>query len=390
MKLNTESSLMTLCVVVSVALCFNIGNSVSASKQCHFPAIFNFGDSNSDTGGLSAAFGQSGPPHGESYFHHPAGRYCDGRLIVDFIAKKLGKPYLNAFLDSVGSNYSHGANFATAGSTIRPQNTTLHQTGGFSPFSLDVQFNQFSDFQRRSQFFRNKGGVYKTLLPKAEDFSQALYTFDIGQNDLTSGYFHNMSTDQVKAYVPDVLDQFKNVIKYVYNHGGRSFWVHNTGPVGCLPYIMDLHPVKPSLVDKAGCSTPYNEVAKFFNRELKEVVVKLRKELPLAAITYVDVYAVKYSLISHPKKHGFEEPLRACCGHGGKYNYNLHTGCGAKIKIRGKEILVGKPCKDPSVWVNWDGVHYTQAANKWVLEQIVDGAFSDPPIPLNMACHKHL
>jgi len=54
------------------------------------------------------------------------------------------------------------------------------------------------------------------LLPKAEDFSQALYTFDIGQNDLTSGYFHNMSTDQVKAYVPDVLDQFKNVIKVIH------------------------------------------------------------------------------------------------------------------------------------------------------------------------------
>lgn len=59
------------------------------------------------------------------------------------------------------------------------------------------------------------GGVYKTLLPKAEDFSQALYTFDIGQNDLASGYFHNMSTDQVKAYVPDVLAQFKNVIKVI-------------------------------------------------------------------------------------------------------------------------------------------------------------------------------
>lgn len=153
---------------------------------------------------------------------------------------------------------------------------------------------------------------------------------------------------------------------------------------------MDLHPVKPSLVDKAGCAIPYNEVAKFFNRGLKEVVVQLRKELPLAAITYVDVYSVKYSLISQAKKHGFEESLRACCGHGGKYNYNLHIGCGAKVKVHGKEILVGKPCKDPSVWVNWDGVHFTQAANKYVFDKIVDGSFSDPPIPLNMACHKHL
>jgi len=53
------------------------------------------------------------------------------------------------------------------------------------------------------------------LLPKEEYFSRALYTFDIGQNDLTSGYFHNMSIIQVKAYVPDVLDQFKNTVKVI-------------------------------------------------------------------------------------------------------------------------------------------------------------------------------
>ena len=57
------------------------------------------------------------------------------------------------------------------------------------------------------------GGVYETLLPKEEDFSNALYTFDIGQNDLTAGYFLNMSTDEVKAYVPDVLNQFQTIIQ---------------------------------------------------------------------------------------------------------------------------------------------------------------------------------
>lgn len=57
------------------------------------------------------------------------------------------------------------------------------------------------------------GGVFSQLMPKEESFSRALYTFDIGQNDLTYGYFSNMSTDQVRAYVPDVLDQFRTVIK---------------------------------------------------------------------------------------------------------------------------------------------------------------------------------
>lgn len=51
------------------------------------------------------------------------------------------------------------------------------------------------------------------LLPKEEYFSEALYTFDIGQNDLTAGYKLNMTTEQVKAYIPDVLGQFSDVIR---------------------------------------------------------------------------------------------------------------------------------------------------------------------------------
>ena len=76
--------------------------------------------------------------------------------IFFFSAEKLGLQYLSAYLDSVGSNYSHGANFATAGSTVRPQNTTKSQSG-YSPISLDVQFAEYSDFHKRSQVVRKRG-----------------------------------------------------------------------------------------------------------------------------------------------------------------------------------------------------------------------------------------
>ena len=58
------------------------------------------------------------------------------------------------------------------------------------------------------------------------------------------------------------------------------------------------------------------------------------------------------------------------------------------MRVDGKEVVVGS-CKDPSVKINWDGVHFTEAANKWIFDKIVGGAFSDPPIPLNMACQRH-
>ncbi|XP_031100101.1 GDSL esterase/lipase At3g26430-like [Ipomoea triloba] len=375
-----------VCLLLSVALLLPF-KTVVCSSSCTFPAIFNFGDSNSDTGGLSAAFGQAPPPNGETFFGAPAGRFCDGRLILDFIAESLRLNRLHAFLDSVGSNFSHGANFATAGSTIRPQNTTISQSG-YSPISLDVQSVQFSDFKTRSQEFMQTESIFRNLLPKEDDFSGALYTFDIGQNDLTAGYKLNMSTEQVKAYVPDLVAQFSNAIKNVYARGGRAFWIHNTCPAGCLPYVMDRFPVTAAQIDEFGCATPFNEVSKYFNLRLKQAVVELRKELPSAAITYVDIYSVKYSLITRATKLGFENPFLTCCGHGGKYNYNRSNKCGSKKIVNGKEIVTAKSCKDPSARVSWDGAHFTEAANKWIFNQIVNGSFSDPPLPLHLACQR--
>jgi hypothetical protein len=84
---------------------------------------------------------------------------------------------------------------------------------------------------------------------------------------------------------------------------------------------------------------------------------------------------------------GFELPLVACCGYGGMYNYSNSAGCGATIIVNGTQITVGS-CDDPSVRVVWDGIHYTEAANKFIFNQISTGAFSNPPIPLKMACHR--
>lgn len=65
------------------------GQTGRGSEPCNFPAIYNFGDSNSDTGGLSAAFLPVAPPNGESFFGKPAGRACDGHLVIDFIGNHL-------------------------------------------------------------------------------------------------------------------------------------------------------------------------------------------------------------------------------------------------------------------------------------------------------------
>ena len=80
-------------------------------------------------------------------------------------------------------------------------------------------------------------------------------------------------------------------------------------------------------------------------------------------------------------------PLLICCGHdAGPYNFDPKVGCGGKALVSGKWVVLGKPCDDPSRRVSWDGVHFTEAANKFVFDQIVGGALSDPPMPVRHAC----
>ncbi|XP_065010150.1 GDSL esterase/lipase At3g26430-like isoform X1 [Musa acuminata AAA Group] len=382
----------------------------TVASPCHFPAIFNFGDSNSDTGGLSAAFGPVPSPYGETFFKMPAGRYSDGRLIIDFAAESLGLPHISAFLDSVAANFSHGANFATSLSTILPQNVTLAR-GGYSPFSLDVQLKQFLQLRHRSRAVFRRGGVFGHLMPREEDFARALYMFDIGQNDLTALYFQNVSAT---PYLSAALKELSRVVQVpsnnsehvdrlvacipttaivlaqkVYERGGRSFWIHNTGPLGCLPYVLVRVPPAASRFDSSGCSILFNALAEQFNTMLNETVAQLRKHLPLASVILTDIYSVKYSLFRRAASYGFERPLRACCGHGGgAYNFNADVWCGDTAEVDGTRVLLGKSCRKPWKRIVWDGAHYTEAANKWVFHHISGGEFSYPSVPLSMACGK--
>jgi len=72
--------------VISFSQFLNIvAEETKSSESCGFPAIFNFGDSNSDTGCMSAAFYPAALPYGQTHFHEAVGRASDGRLIIDFL-----------------------------------------------------------------------------------------------------------------------------------------------------------------------------------------------------------------------------------------------------------------------------------------------------------------
>lgn len=73
-------------VVAAVcALIVAMSGAPPGHAWCEFRAIFNFGDSNSDTGGFWAAFPAQPGPFGMTFFGRPTGRASDGRLVIDFL-----------------------------------------------------------------------------------------------------------------------------------------------------------------------------------------------------------------------------------------------------------------------------------------------------------------
>ncbi|CAM8976152.1 unnamed protein product [Rhodiola kirilowii] len=351
----------------------------SSSKPCRFPAIFNFGDSNSDTGGISAVFYPIVMPYGQTFFGKAVGRASDGRLMVDFFAESLGLPYLSAYLNSVGANYHHGANFATGSSTIMMPNETFFK-GGRSPFNLQIQIAQFIQFKTKAL---DPDTGNSSRMPKPETFQKGIYTIDIGQNDIAD-VLYKLRRDEAIASIPAMIDQVATAIKILHYQGARVFWVHNTGPIGCLPYTLTYVPKNPpsGYLDENGCIRDENEVAHEFNKQLKDTILDLRIELSDAVLTYVDVYAAKYGLISDAANQGFGAPAEICCGY---FKDDIRVRCANRDVVNGTEIY-GEPCANPSSIISWDGVHYTEAANKWLATRILNGSYSDPPIPFAQAC----
>ncbi|XP_059278154.1 GDSL esterase/lipase At1g09390-like [Lycium ferocissimum] len=329
--------------------------------------IINFGDSNSDTGGYVIVRGMIGQlPKARTFNHDLAGRMCDGRLIIDFLCESVGNEYLTPFMESIGTNFKNGVNFAIAGSKTLPRLVS---------FNLPIQIAQFHRFQSLSLELFDKGDG--NLLGD-EDLRNALYTIDIGQNDL-DGIFGGLSYEKASLKIPDIISEIENAIKAIYEQGGKYFWVHNTGPLGCLPKSLATYKKYENDYDEHGCLVSLNKGAKIFNDKLQLLCEKLRDELKNITIVYVDIFSIKYDLIANASSYGFVNPLMACCGYGGQpYNFESNNKCG-----QGNYTI----CEDRSKYISWDGAHYTEAANGFVASKILSTHYSTPPLKFNNFCN---
>ncbi|KAL5989587.1 hypothetical protein ACLOJK_010480 [Asimina triloba] len=374
------------------------------SQQTHsasapYSAIFSFGNSLADTGNYLLA----GPtkfsyiaslPYGETYFHFPTGRACDGRLIVDFIgcactslsnriiadeayvnsmatAEAYGVPMLPPYLArSLGASFRQGVNFAVVGATAldpiffdrRNLSSELVTNS-----SLSVQLGWFKDLKSSL--------CYSTKCKFAvEFFRKSLFLVgEIGGNDYNFAFFGGKSVNEIVTYVPEVANAIASAVRKLIEQGAMDLVVPGNFPIGCSAiYLTYFQSSNRSDYDANGCIIALNQFAEYHNSLLQSALEQVRKKYPNRKIIYADYYDAAVQFFISPEKFGFSNgALSACCGGLGPYNYNSSTPCGA---------LGATVCPDPTTYVNWDGIHFTEAAYHVIAAGLANGPYATPPM----------
>jgi phospholipase/lecithinase/hemolysin len=151
--------------------------------------------------------------------------------------------------------------------------------------------------------------------------------------------------------------------------GAKYVVVQGLPLTGCLPLAMVLAPEDDR--DNIGCVKSVNSQSYSHNVALQAKLQDLRRQFPRAVITYADYWTAYRTVMKNPSRFGFKESFKACCGTSGEpYNFDILNTCGTPST---------KACTNPSQYINWDGVHLTEAMYKVVSNMFLNGTLSHPP-----------
>ncbi|CAK9316298.1 unnamed protein product [Citrullus colocynthis] len=270
----------------------------TAAAQSGFPKIelpnvkrfgfFIFGDSSVDGGNNNYVMNATSdcranfPPHGETFFHIPTGRFCDGRIIPDFLTEYAEMPFIKAYLDPNNDNHMNGVNFASGGAGV------LAETNQETAIGLQTQM----------KFFKN---VEKSLRKKlgnetSQSFlSNSVFLFNFGGNDYIKPF--NISHDILKTI--DAQQQLVNMVignmtialKKVFNYGGRKFGILGLPPTGYLP------------------SSRLKRIEQFFQETSS--IARIHNKMFYIALQklFADTHTFLLQRILNPTKYGNQFPL---------------------------------------------------------------------------------
>ncbi|KAJ3695216.1 hypothetical protein LUZ60_000593 [Juncus effusus] len=343
-----------------------------------FNRIFSFGDSITDTGNLLRTLGDNydpiqNLPYGETFFGRATGRFSNGRLIIDFLAKEYGLPFLPAYL--VGKNASrfrHGANFAVGGATAINNSFFVSKGihGKWPDYPLGIQIEWFKKLLPSVLLDSGSNNIMNSSL---------FLMGEIGGNDYNGAFITcRRNIAEVQKFVPLVTQTIGSSIIELIKFGAKTLLVPGNFPIGCMPsYLTTFESQNEEDYEPdTGCIKRLNSFSQYHNAMLNKELDRLRKLYPNVTIIYADYFRASMNIFRDPKKFGFGDPLIACCGSEGRYNYNASISCGEY----GSTV-----CSNPSEYVSWDGIHMTEATYKFISDEILHNSSYTSP-PLAQAC----
>ncbi|KAK4489080.1 hypothetical protein RD792_004874 [Penstemon davidsonii] len=333
---------------------------MSQNTRCPFDLLYHMGDGVFDNGNSIAnrPYGSSLPaaslPYGETYPGRPTGRWSNGLLDIDYGAQGLGFQQITAYL-SGNATSANAIMFAVARSPVLDRAFFTARNIRIPPYaaSLSVQISWFKKYLST---------ICITPEDCADKLGNALVLFgDAEANDISFSLIQGKSFREVQSYIPYVTEAQINAAREVIQLGATRVIIPGNAPIGCYPFILtELASNNTADYDEFGCLKTVNDLIALKNNDLQQAIDDLREEFPDTFILYADFYNSEQSLIRETILSSkcflcrANFTLQACCGTGGKYNYDSRRFCGSS----------GVPvCSDPNQYLFWDGIHLTQEAN---------------------------
>lgn len=300
----------------------------------HSKKLFVFGDSYADTGNSRMDISRSWKvPYGITFPGKPSGRFSDGRVFTDFLARFLGlkTPVAYTFRKYGANHLTNGMNFAFGG-------TGVFDTPAPYP-NITTQIDFFQHLLMDSIF-------------TPSDLEHAIAHVSLVGNDYSAYLARNGSIKGLQTFTPQVVNQLMVDIQRIYNLGVKKISVTALQPLGCLPGVIQ-SPYQQ-------CNDTFNKVVQFHNLLLQQAVSKFNNQTTHghgSPIIIIDLYTSFFSIFQEKGTQSgnlrFENPLKPCCkGINPKYQ------CG-DVDEKGNRLYT--VCQDPKSYFFWDDAHPTQS-----------------------------
>ncbi len=289
------------------ALAISLGLACTPAAAA-YTAIYAFGDSLSDAGNLSLESGGAipvSPPY-------VGGHFSNGPTWVEDLSKMLGLGAMTPFLDTPS-----GTNFAFGGAQ-----TGITDNNPFdpnSPFHIDLP-DQIAAFN----------------LVDPKPIKGALYTIDIGANDILNALEDKIPADELATVMTQAEANTIDSVKKLVGLGAQSLLFYEVPNLGLTPRFKGT-----ALEDTA------SDLAASFNAAVLEGLAGFKSD-GLRVFT-LDTYDLLGEIEADPSHFGFTNVSDPCW-----------TG---DFEHAEPGTLCSTEASDQNKFLFWDGIHPTEAGH---------------------------